>query len=343
MRIPVSTHTSYFTADKNALVDSGATDNFIHPNFARKMGLAPRALEKPRKIWNVDNTENQEGMITHYLDLDVETNRTHKEMRFYITNIGKEDVLLGYPWLAAFEPRFNWQEATIGEESLPVIIQSINPCIPKLQPVIAATTTEHLKALIIQTLEQQSCIKTTSTDLAIAAGQHKAKVELPAQYQKFAKVFSEDESHRFPPSQPWDHMIEFKPDTPNAIDCKVYPMSRMEDEGLKVFLTEQLAKGYICPSKSPYASSFFFIKKKDDKLRPIQDYRKINAFTIRNQYPLPLISDLLTDLHGSHIYTKLDIRWGYNNVRIKEGDEHKAAFKTRYGLFEPTVMFFWPH
>ena len=135
-------------------------------------------------------------------------------------------------------------------------------------------------------------------------------------------------------------MIEFKKGTPDAIDCKVYSMSRTEDEALKEFLEEQLTKGYICPSKSPYASSFFFITKKDGKLRPVQDYRRINDCTIRNQYPLPLISDLITDLQGTHIYTKLDIRWGYNNVRIREGDEHKATFKTRYGLYEPTVMFF---
>ena len=117
-------------------------------------------------------------------------------------------------------------------------------------------------------------------------------------------------------------------------------MTRAEDEALDDFLDEQLAKGYIRPSISPYASSFFFIKKKDDKLRPVQDYRKINQWTVRNQYPLPLITALIRDLGGASIYTKLDIRWGYNNVRIKKGDEHKAAFKTRRGLYEPTVMFF---
>ena len=117
-------------------------------------------------------------------------------------------------------------------------------------------------------------------------------------------------------------------------------MSRLEDEALKEFLDEQLMKGYIRPSKSQYASFFFFIKKKDGKLRPVQDYRKINDITIQNQYPLPLISDLITDLRGAHIYSKLDIRWGYNNVRIKEGDKHKATFKTCYGLYEPMVMFF---
>ena len=135
-------------------------------------------------------------------------------------------------------------------------------------------------------------------------------------------------------------MIEFKKGTPDAIDCKIYPLSQTGDKALCNFLTEQLKKGYIRPSKSQYASPFFFIDKKDRKLRPVQDYHCINDYTISNQYPLPLITDLITDLRGAHIYTKLDIRWGYNNVRIKEGDEHKAAFKTRYGLYEPTVMFF---
>ncbi len=72
----------------------------------------------------------------------------------------------------------------------------------------------------------------------------------------------------------------------------------------------------------------------------MQDYCKINALTVHNQYPLPLISDLIRDLSNAHIYTKLDVQWGYNNVCIREGDEHKAAFKTKYGLFEPTVMYF---
>jgi hypothetical protein len=89
-----------------------------------------------------------------------------------------------------------------------------------------------------------------------------------------------------------------------------------------------------------YASSFFFIKKKDGKLRPVQDYRKVNTWTVCNQYPLPLIGDLIRDLSGAIIFTKFDVRQGYNNIRIKEGDEHKAAFKTRRGLFEPTVMYF---
>jgi hypothetical protein len=85
---------------------------------------------------------------------------------------------------------------------------------------------------------------------------------------------------------------------------------------------------------------FFFIKNKDRKLRPVQDYRHINSYTIHNQYPLLLISNLLTDLAGAFIYSKLDVRDVYNSINIKERDEHKVAFKTNYGLWEPLVMFF---
>ena len=71
---------------------------------------------------------------------------------------------------------------------------------------------------------------------------------------------------------------------------------------------------------------FFFVKKKDGKLRPVQDYRKLNEMTIKNRYPLPLIKELVDHLKGLKIFMKLNIRWGYNNIRIKEGDEWKAAF-----------------
>ncbi len=91
-------------------------------------------------------------------------------------------------------------------------------------------------------------------------------------------------------------------------------MNRIEDEAIQKFLKDELKKGYIHESKSPYALSFFFVRKKDGKMQPVQDYWKINTITIRNQYPLPLIADLIRDLSNAHIYTKLDIRWGYNNV-----------------------------
>jgi len=84
----------------------------------------------------------------------------------------------------------------------------------------------------------------------------------------------------------------------------------------------------------------FFIKKKDGSLCLVQDYRALNAITVKNRYPLPLISELVSQLCGAQYFTKLDVRWGFNNVCIKSGDEWKAAFHTNCGLFEPLVMFF---
>ena len=144
-------------------------------------------------------------------------------------------------------------------------------------------------------------------DLTIQAKSKPMHVELPPVYKMYASVFSEEEAQRFPPSCTWDHAINFKDGAPDAIDCKVYPMTHTEDKALDEFIDEQLAKGYIRPSISPYASSFFFIKKKDGKLQPVQDYRNINKWAVHNQYPLPLITTLIQDLGGAMIYTKLDI------------------------------------
>ena len=88
------------------------------------------------------------------------------------------------------------------------------------------------------------------------------------------------------------------------------------------------------------ASLVFFIKKKDGTLRLVQDYCVLNATTIKNRYLLPLILELVNNLWGARYFTKLDVRWGYNNMHIQEGDEWKAAFWTNRGLFEPLVMFF---
>jgi hypothetical protein len=117
-------------------------------------------------------------------------------------------------------------------------------------------------------------------------------------------------------------------------------MTLTEQTEMDAFLEEALATGRIRQSKSPLGAPAFFIKKKDGKLCFVQDYRALNAITRKNRYPLPLIDHLIRQLKGTHYFTKLDIRWGYNNVCIQEGNEWKAAFCTNRGLFEPLVMYF---
>jgi len=150
---------------------------------------------------------------------------------------------------------------------------------------------------------------------------------VPKAYHHFRSVFAKESFDELPPKWPWDHAIELKDGSkPHA--GKIYNLTLDEQKQLEVFLDENLKSGRIRPSKSPMAAPFFFIKKKSGELRPVQDYHRLNAMTIKNSYLLPLISELIDKLKGARYFTKLDVRWGYNNVRIKEGDEWKAAFIT---------------
>ena len=117
-------------------------------------------------------------------------------------------------------------------------------------------------------------------------------------------------------------------------------ISLAERNSLDMWINEELRKGYIWPSTSPIVALFFFVKKHNGNLRPIMDYRALNGITIKNCYPIPRIANLIEPLSKASIFTKIDLRWGYNNVCIKEGDEWKTAFITRQGLFEATVMYF---
>ncbi|GBE87619.1 hypothetical protein SCP_1102960 [Sparassis crispa] len=175
---------------------------------------------------------------------------------------------------------------------------------------------------------------------ASAVDKPKTVEELVPNYLHDLKsIFEKKAAERFPETRPWDHAIDLKPDFIPR-NCKVYPLSLKEQGAMDDFLEENLQKGYIRLSKSLMASPFFFVGKKDGALRPCQDYRYLNEGMVKNAYPLRLISDLMDQFKGASIFTKMDLRSGYNNVRIKDGDQWKGAFKTNRGLFEPMVMFF---
>ena len=118
------------------------------------------------------------------------------------------------------------------------------------------------------------------------------------------------------------------------MDCKTYRLAPKEEAALKKFVKDNLASGRIRPSKSPMASPFFYIKKEDGSLRPIQDYWKLNDSTVKNKYLLLLIQELFDKVKTSRYFTKLNVRWDYYNVRICEGNEWKVAFKMNMDLFD---------
>ena len=172
-----------------------------------------------------------------------------------------------------------------------------------------------------------------------ARSEAEAKKLVPEKFHEWIKVFGKKQSERMLTRKVWDHAIDVKEEFVLR-KGKMYPLSREKREEVREFVKEQLRKGYIRLLKSLQTALVFFVGKKDRKKRMVQDYRYLNEWTIKNNYPLPLILDVLENIGMKKVFMKMDLRWRYNNVRIKERDEWKAAFTTPEGSFEPTVMFF---
>jgi hypothetical protein len=187
------------------------------------------------------------------------------------------------------------------------------------------------------------CKTHITQEWAIAANKRKKALteqDIPREYRQHAKVFSKEVAKHFPPACPKDHAIKLVPDAPASINCKVYPLTKAELEATKKFIEENLELGYIECSNSPWSMPYFFIKKKDGSLCPVQDYHMVNKYTVCDTYPIPQIKQILEGLHGKELFTALDVCWGYNNIQIKEEDQWKAAFRMPLGLYQPLVMFF---
>lgn len=174
-------------------------------------------------------------------------------------------------------------------------------------------------------------------DLRRGDDEIKLEEHVPEAYRDFADVFSDVEADALPPHREHDHSIDIEPGkTP---PCEpIYSLSLTELAEAKRYIDENLRKGFIRPSTSSAGAPILFAKKKDGSLRLCVDYRGLNRITRKNRYPLPLVGDLLDRLKDARVFSKIDLRSGYYNVRMKEGDEWKTAFRTRHGSFEYLVM-----
>ena len=148
------------------------------------------------------------------------------------------------------------------------------------------------------------------TNIAIVAGESKQTKTfeeiVPEAYHEYKDVFTKETFNELPPCQPWDHAIELLSGN-YKVDCKTYNLTTAKQKELDDFLEENLSTSHIWPSKSQFTSTFFFVKKKDGKLHPVQDYWKLNDITVKNWYPLLLISKLINKLKNTKYYTKLNI------------------------------------
>jgi hypothetical protein len=162
-------------------------------------------------------------------------------------------------------------------------------------------------------------------------------MKLLPEYHDLLEVFSREDSNKLPERRAYDHKIELEDGKQHRFG-PLYSMSQDELRVLRKYLDDNLSKGFIRASTSPVASPVIFVKKPGGSLRFCVDYRALNAVTIKNRYPIPLIQETLSRLSKAKYYTKLNIIAAFNRLRIAEGDEWLTAFRTRYRLFEYLVM-----
>jgi len=160
---------------------------------------------------------------------------------------------------------------------------------------------------------------------------------LPTQYRDFVRIFGNEAQAALPAHGEQDITIDLEPGK-QPPSGKLYPLYPDELELLKEYFDEMLKNGKIRPSKSSACAPIFFAKQGNGKWRIVVAHRALNAITIKDKYPLPLMTTLMEQVRTSQIFSKLDLKLDFNLLRIAEGDEWKTAFNTRYGLYEYTVM-----
>ena len=281
-------------------------------------------------------------------------------------------LALGHDWLLARNPDINWQTGRLVPRASADVVTDIADT-PDLSPVfadaavmlpipsVAEPSAKPLDIAIIgaaaflqlahdspilvgsmsaarpQKMSASAAGTTDKTDESVTGDDDLSHI--PACYHDFADVFSKAKANVLPPHRPYDHTIDLDPESTIPYG-PIYRLSEIELAALRNFIEEYTAKGFIRPSKSPAGAPILFVKKKDGSLRLCVDYRSLNKITRKDRYPLPRIDELLDRLRSAYIFTKLDLRSGYNLVRMREGDEWKTAFRTRYGSYEFLVLHF---
>ena len=211
---------------------------------------------------------------------------------------------------------------------------------PEEEEFLFIGTTKKLRTLIIfamkaKRLLDSGCVRYLASTVDTSLERH-SKPEDVLMVQEFLEVFPEY-LPRLPLDREIEFIIELIPGTA-PISKAPYRMAPSELKELKVQLQELLDKGFIRPSFSPWGAPVLFVKKKDGTLRLCIDYRELNKVTIKNKYPLPRIDDLFDQLQGASVFSKIDLRSGYHQLKIKAEDIQKTAFRTRYGHYEFLVM-----
>lgn len=301
------------TRSFRALVDTGASLNFIDPSLVNELGLP---LVPSETVPTVTLGDGRQAPVNHYVILTLLPGEGFEAYtaEFFVFPVGKPGLVLGVPFCKSHNPDLDW----------------VNLCItPKPQP----RDNTSLRAMINRNDHPRLLMQMREPD----KGPEAIVGQLPTAFSDFEDVFREDLAEKLPEHSRFDHEILLNPGTVPRYG-PIYKTSAPQSEYVRNYINENTDKGWISVSKSSWASPVLFANKKDGTPRMCIDYRYVNANTVKVRYPLPRIDQILDRLHAAQYYSKIDLRNAYNLIRIRRGDEHITAFRTQYGLFEYNVM-----
>ncbi|GJY85689.1 putative reverse transcriptase domain-containing protein, partial [Tanacetum coccineum] len=314
------------------IFDSGADRSFVSNTFSTLLDITPYALDVSYAVELADGRTSETntmlrgctlGLLGHPFNIDLMP-----------IELGSFDVIIGMDWLAKNHAVIVCDEKIVripyGNEIL--IVQGDKGAKEKKSTlsIISCEKAQKYMEKGCQLFLAQVTVKENKDK------SNEKRLEDVPTARDFPEVFPEDL-----PGLPPTRQVEFQIDlVPGAapVARAPYRLAPSEMEELSTQLQELSDKGFIRPSSSPWGAPVLFVKKKDGSFRMCIDYRELNKLTVKNRYPLPRIDDLFDQLQGSSVYSKIDLRSGYHQLRVRDEDILKTAFRTRYGHYEFQVM-----
>jgi len=295
------------------LYDSGATHSFVSESIVLELSLPAKELQ-----YDLVVSTPASGLIrtlTVCARCRVEVEGRQYRVNLICLPLEDLDVILGMDWLSANHILINCKEKRV--------------MFPSSEDDVVLMSSQQVD----QAIQEGSQCFLILTQLSVEKeGGHLET----AVVREFSDVFP-DEVLGLPPSREIEFSIDLVPRA-GPVSIAPYRMAPAELAELKKQIEELLEKQFIRPSVSPWGAPVLLVKKKDGSSRLCVDYRQLNKLTIKNRYPLPRIDDLMDQLHGAAVFSKIDLRSGYHQIRVKSGDVQKTAFRSRYGHYEYVVM-----
>ncbi|KAH0671324.1 hypothetical protein KY285_024119 [Solanum tuberosum] len=310
-----------------ALFDPGSTFSYVSVYYASRLSLMSEPLVAPLRVSTPVGESLVVDQVFRSCLVTIQGHDTRADL--ILLDMVDFDVILGMDWLSPYRA------------VLDCFSKTVTLAIPGIPPVVwqgsrSSTPVGVISFIRARRLVASGClsylayVRDVSRDVS--------PVESVPVVRDFIDVFPTD-LPGLPPERDVDFPIELEPGT-RPIFIPPYRMAPAELKELSVQLQDLLGKGFIRPSVSPWGAPVLFVKKKDGTMRLCIDYRQLNKVTVKNRYPMPRINDLFDQLQGAVVFSKIDLRSGYHQLRIRAADVPKTAFRTRYGHYEFLVMSF---